>query len=79
MEPSDRLVSMIDYEKSNNQTTLQIVPAKCLMSELESLSFEACRDRYSLLLFQKIHCGAVSIEKDKFLSPVLSWKVTRSL
>ena len=32
----------------------------------------------SLLLFHKIHCGSVSIEKDKFMPPAHSLKVTRS-
>ena len=30
------------------------------------------------LLFHKIHCGAVSIEKDKHLTPANSSKTTRS-
>ena len=30
------------------------------------------------LLFQKIHCGAVSIEKDKYMTPAHSSKTTRS-
>ena len=39
---------------------------------------EAHRDQSFLLLFHKIHCGTVSIEKDKYLTHALSWKVTRS-
>ena len=39
---------------------------------------EANRDQFSLLLFHKIHCGTVSIEKDMYLTHALSWKVTRS-
>ena len=35
-------------------------------------------DRSSLLLLHKIHCDAVSIEKDKYLTPALSSKVDRS-
>ena len=31
-----------------------------------------------LLLFNKVHCGAVSIEKDKYLTPAQSLKTTRS-
>ena len=34
-----------------------------MLGELEWPSLEASRDRYSLLLFHKIHSGAVSIEK----------------
>ena len=41
-------------------------------------SLEARRDRSSLLLFHKIHSGAVSIEKDKYLTPARSLKSTRS-
>ena len=41
-------------------------------------SLEARRDRSSLLLFHKIHSGAVSIEKDKYLAPARSLKSTRS-
>ena len=37
---------------------------------LEWPSLEARKDRPSLLLFHKIHCGAVSIVKDKYLTPV---------
>ena len=46
-----------------------VVSARCLMS--------LSGDR-SLLLFHKIHSGAVSIEKDKYLTPVHSLKSTRA-
>ena len=36
------------------------------------------RDQSSLLLFHKIHCVAVSIEKDKYMTPAQSSKATRS-
>ena len=49
-----------------------------MLDELEWLSLEARRDRSSLLLFHKIHSGAVSIEKDKYLTPARSLKSTRS-
>ena len=49
-----------------------------MLDELECPSLEAQRDRSSLLLFHKIHSGAVSIEKDKFLTPAHSLKSTRS-
>ena len=49
-----------------------------MLDELEWPSLEACRDRSSLLLFRKIHFGAVSIEKDKYLTPAHSLKFTRS-
>ena len=35
-------------------------------------SLEARRDQSSLLFFHKIHCGAVSIEKDKYMTPAHS-------
>ena len=41
-------------------------------------SLEARRDQSSLFLFHKIHCGAVSIEKDKYMTPAHSLKTTRS-
>ena len=41
-------------------------------------SLEARRDQSSLLLFHKIHCGAVSIEKDIYMTPAHSLKTTRS-
>ena len=41
-----------------------------VLEMLEWPSLEARTDRSSLLLFHKIHCGAVSIEKDKYLTPV---------
>ena len=43
-----------------------------MLDELEWPSLEARRDRSSLLLFHKIHSGAVSIEKDKYLNPAHS-------
>ena len=46
-----------------------VASAKCLMS---------LNDQSSLLLFHKIHCGAVSIEKDKYMNPAHSLKTTRS-
>ena len=49
-----------------------------MLDELEWPSLEARRDRSSLLLFHKIHSGAVSIEKDKYLTPAHSLKSTRS-
>ena len=49
-----------------------------MLDELEWPSLEARRDQYSLLLFHKIHCGAVSIEKDKYMTPAHSLKTTRS-
>ena len=49
-----------------------------MLDELEWPSLEASRDRSSLLLFHKIHSGAVSIEKDKYLTPAHSLKATRA-
>ena len=45
-----------------------------MLDELEWPSLEARRDRSSLLLFHKIHSGAVSIEKDKYPTPARSLK-----
>ena len=49
-----------------------------MLDELEWPSLEARRDRSFLLLFPKIHSGAVYIEKDKYLTPAHSLKSTRS-
>ena len=49
-----------------------------MLDELEWPSLEALRDQSSLLLFHKIHFGAVSIEKDKYMTPAHSLKSTRS-
>ena len=49
-----------------------------MLDELEWPSLEARRDQSSLLLFHKIHCGAVSIKKDKYMTPAHSLKTTRS-
>ena len=49
-----------------------------MLDELEWPSLEAQRDQSSLLFFHKIHCGAVSIEKDKYMNPAHSLKTTRS-
>ena len=48
-----------------------------MLDELEWPSLEARRDQ-SLILFHKIHCGAVYIEKDKYMTPAHSLKTTRS-
>ena len=49
-----------------------------MLDELEWPSLEAQRDQSSLLLFHKIHCGAVTIENDKYMTPAHSLKTTRS-
>ena len=49
-----------------------------MLDELEWPSLGARRDQSFLLLFHKIHCGAVSIEKDKYMTPAHSLKTTRS-
>ena len=49
-----------------------------MLDELEWPSLEARRDQSSLLLFHKIHCGAMSIDKDKYMTPAYSLKTTRS-
>ena len=46
--------------------------------ELGWPSLEARRGQSSLLLFHKIYCGAVSNEKDKYMTPAHSLKSTRS-
>ena len=38
------------------------------------MTFETHKDGSSLLLFHKIHCGAVFIEKDKYFAPTHSLK-----
>ena len=49
-----------------------------MLDELEWSSLEARRERFSMFLFHKIHCGAVSIGKDKYLAPAYSLNTTRS-
>ena len=49
-----------------------------MLDELEWPSLEAWRDQSSLFLFHKIHCGAVFIEKDKYMTPAHRLKTTRS-
>ena len=49
-----------------------------MLDELEWPSLEAHRDRSSLLLFHKIHSAAVSIQKDKYLTPAHSLKSIRA-
>ena len=48
-----------------------------MLDELEWPSLEARRDQSSLLPFHKIHCGAVSIEKDKYMTPAHSAQYRR--
>ena len=49
-----------------------------MLDELEWPSFEAQRDQSYLLLFHMNLCGALSIEKDKYMTPAYSLKTTRS-
>ena len=49
-----------------------------MLDELEWPSLEASRDRSFLLLLHMIHSGAVSIEKDKYLTPTHILKSTRA-
>ena len=49
-----------------------------MLDELKWPSLEARRDRSSLLLFHKIHSGAVSIENDKYMPHAHSLKSTRA-
>ena len=49
-----------------------------MLDELEWPSLETRRDQSSLFLFHKIHCGAVLIEKDKYMTPAYRLKTTRS-
>ena len=49
-----------------------------MLDELEWPSLEARRDRSSLLLFHKIHSGAVSMEGDGCLAPARGLGSTRS-
>ena len=49
-----------------------------MLDELEWPSLEARRDQSYLILFHKIHCGAVSIEKDKYITHAHSLKTSRS-
>ena len=49
-----------------------------MLDEIEWPSLEARRDQSSLLFFHKIHCGAMSFEKDKYITPAHILKTTRS-
>ena len=49
-----------------------------MLDELEWSSLEARKDQSSLLLFHKIHCGAVSIRNDMYMTSAHSLKTTRS-
>ena len=49
-----------------------------MLNKLEWPSLETWRDQSSLLLFHKINCGAVSNEKDKYITPAQSLKTARS-
>ena len=48
-----------------------------MLAELKWSSLEASRDQSFLLLFHKINSGAVSIEKDNYMTPAHSSKTTR--
>ena len=48
------------------------------MTVIHLMNLEACSDRSTLLLSHKIHNGAVSVVKDKYLNPAQSSKVIRT-
>ena len=48
-----------------------------MLDELQWPTLEARRDQSSLLFFLKIHCGIMSIDKDKYLTPSQSTRSTR--
>ena len=49
-----------------------------MLDELQWPTLKALRDQSSLLFFNKIHCGTLSIDKDKYLTPSQSTRSTRS-
>ena len=49
-----------------------------MLGELKWPTLEARRDQSSLLFLHKIHCGIMSIDKDKYLTPSQSTRSTRS-
>ena len=49
-----------------------------ILDELQWPTLEARGDQFSLLFFHKIHCGIMSIDKDKYLTPSQSTRSTRS-
>ena len=49
-----------------------------MLNELQWPTLEAWRDQSSLLFFHKIHCGTMSIDKDKYLIPSQRTRSTRS-
>ena len=49
-----------------------------MLDELQWPTLEARRDQSPLPFFHKIHCGTMSIDKDKYLTPTQSTRSTRS-
>ena len=49
-----------------------------MLGELQWPTLEARRDQSSLLFFHKIHCGIMSIDKDKYLTPSQRTRSTRA-
>ena len=49
-----------------------------MLDERQWSTLEARRDQSSLLFFHKIHCGTMSIDRDKYLTPSQSTRSTRS-
>ena len=48
-----------------------------MLDELQWSPLEARMDQFSLLFFHKIHCGIMSIDEDKYLTPSQSTRSTR--
>ena len=49
-----------------------------MLDELEVPSLEARREQSSLIFFYKIHSSALSLEKDKYLTPAPNLRITRA-
>ena len=63
-------------ENTASMDLITMLSVYCIM-KMRSLRSN-CRDQSSLLLFHKIHCITLSIEKDKYLTLAHSLKTTRS-
>ena len=73
MEKVQRTAARMTCRRCRNTSSVGEMP-----DELQWPTLEARRDQSSLLFFHKMHCGTMSIDKDKYLTQSQITRSTRS-